>query len=223
MAETRHLAGCLFRVDARAEGDIIMIGGWEPQQVDGRTSTQGARWFSIQLDRSSAPWAYCRGEPYRTVSALELLGTACALALLGGSRLLPANCDGLVTVTGFTDSAVASNVLVRGLSTSFPLCVVVMEVALRLERLRAKLSLEWVPREMNKEADALSNGKLDGFSADLRVLPSEANWVVLDRLMAAGTAFHAEAKSLRAAAAARPKARQDMHRRGDALRVREPW
>ena len=70
-----------------------------------------------------------RGEPYRAISALELLATAVALALFG-PRVGPRRCaEGLVEVTGFTDSQVSSYVVNKGLSTSSPLCLAAMEVA----------------------------------------------------------------------------------------------
>ena len=96
-------------------------------------------------------------------------------------------------------------------------------IVLVLWALELVKSLEWVPCEMNREADALSNGKFDGFSQNLRVQPDRASWVVLDRLMTAGAAFHVEAKIQRAAAAAGPKTLQDRPRRGDARRIRDPW
>ena len=59
VAEARHLAGCLFRVDARAEGDIIMIGGWEPLWTGGPPpwGRGGSRssWTALGL-RSRVAW-----------------------------------------------------------------------------------------------------------------------------------------------------------------------
>ena len=46
--------GEVFRVDAKAQGDQIVIGGWE--SLGGIS----ARWFSVTLDRRSAPWAYAK-------------------------------------------------------------------------------------------------------------------------------------------------------------------
>ena len=57
-----------FRADAKAKGDSIVIGGWE---VGGHEGVRAARWFSLRLDKSQIPWAYARGEPFRSVSALE--------------------------------------------------------------------------------------------------------------------------------------------------------
>ena len=61
----------MFRVDAEAEGDHIVIGGWEvPVPESG--STMDARWFSVTLNRKNAPWAYLKGEPFKNIASLEL-------------------------------------------------------------------------------------------------------------------------------------------------------
>ena len=67
-----HHIGERFRADAKAEGDTIVVGGWELAVCEG---TSGARWFSLRLARQDIPWAYVRGDPFRSVSALELLAT----------------------------------------------------------------------------------------------------------------------------------------------------
>ena len=41
----------LFRIDAKAEGEKVVIGGWESF---GGGDAEGARWFSMTLDRKSA-------------------------------------------------------------------------------------------------------------------------------------------------------------------------
>ena len=50
----------IFRVDAKAAGEEIVIGGWETGE---EAQTGKARWFSFRLDRKSAPWAYLKGDP----------------------------------------------------------------------------------------------------------------------------------------------------------------
>ena len=44
-----------------------------------------------------------------------------------------------------------------------------MEAASQMERLCLDLRLSWTPRELNTEADALSNFRFEGFSPDRRV------------------------------------------------------
>ena len=147
-----------FRIDAKAEGKKIVVGGWEPKcYFKNQPDLKTVRWFSIELTEKTAPWAFVKGEPYKVISALELLATTIAVLLFGPEETLPE--DGLanVVVTGFTDSMVSTHAVVRGLSTSFPLCVVAMELAAQLERRGSKLRLQWAPRAHNQEADDLTN------------------------------------------------------------------
>ena len=132
--------------------------------------------------------------------------------------------SGVVGVTGLTDSQVSSEVVSRGLTTAFPLCCVAMELAAQLEMRSAELRLEWVPRNMNEEADRLADGDARGFSsankrgtefADLR-------WLVLDDLLRTGAEFY---QASAARTPARRKAATSARRRAARarLRDREPW
>ena len=78
--------------------------------------------------------------------------------------------------------------MTRGMSTKYPLCVVSMELAAQLEARGAELLLDWIPREVNAEADQLANGDTRGFDPALRVHAEvhQIRWLVLDRLMKAG-------------------------------------
>ena len=76
---------------------------------------------------------------------------------------------GLVTVSSLTDRIVASQVLGRCLTTSYPLCLVAMEAASQMERLGLDMRLSRTPREVNSEADALSNFRFDGFCPSRRI------------------------------------------------------
>ena len=69
-----------FRSDAKAEGHIIRIGGWESA---GERTTKEARWYSVTLTRSTAQWAFSRGEPFRTIAALELYATLVSTMAFG--------------------------------------------------------------------------------------------------------------------------------------------
>ena len=50
--------GPAFRADAKAEGQTVVIGGWG---CAGGRPPSHARWFSIDLSRRTAPWAFARG------------------------------------------------------------------------------------------------------------------------------------------------------------------
>ena len=73
--------GELFRLDAEAAVSDVAIGGWLCSR--GR-STRDAPWFAVKLNKTNAEWAFARGELFRVVVSLELLG-----ALVGVMVLLP--------------------------------------------------------------------------------------------------------------------------------------
>ena len=221
------LDGSSLRVDAKAEGNTVAIGGWAPRKdSNGAISTALSPWFSIQLTRESAPWAFVKGLPARTISTLELFASTVGLVLLAPPELDRPGASGLVSVTGYTDSQVSANVVARGLTTTYPLCTVAMELAAQLEARGAELHLEWIPRASNKEADALADGRTEGYAPDRRVVADVRNirWLVLDRLLESGEAFYREANKLR-------ERRRGLEARAPAggggkrlkLKEREPW
>ena len=57
----------------------------------------------------------------------------------------------------------------KGSSNTFPLCVVAMELAAQLEKANAWVYTEWTPRDLNVEADALTNEDFEGFDPKLKV------------------------------------------------------
>ena len=51
-----HMAEA-FRIDAKAEGDCVAIGGWRTLES---SKAADATWFAVTLTRSTAPWAFAR-------------------------------------------------------------------------------------------------------------------------------------------------------------------
>lgn len=50
-----------FRTDAKAEGETLVVGGYQPHNGAGLPiAAADAKWFLLTLDRKSAPWAYER-------------------------------------------------------------------------------------------------------------------------------------------------------------------
>ena len=225
----RPSAGSLFRVDAKAEGAAIMVAGWRPHtDAEGRIRKELSPWFAVELSEATAPWAYTRGEPYRVISALELLASTIALMVFGPAVCLPEPCTAAVSVTGETDSQVATSVVAKGASTSFPLCAVAMELASQLEARSATLSLEWAPRYLNREADALTNGNFTGFDPERRLHVDFAGlpWLYLPSLLTEGQAFYAENAKARAekkGSKGTAGARKRPRGHSSQLRFREPW
>ena len=63
-----------------------------------------------------------------------------------------------------------------------------MELAELMAKLNTRLSVSWSPRDVNLEADDLSNGKFDGFDPKLRV-PFDVKtvkWEILPQLLQGG-------------------------------------
>ena len=154
-----------FRIDAKADGDEITIGGWDSH---GGRPTGEARWFSFRLNRKLAPWAYLRGDPFRSIASLELVGVLVAVMALGPGSDWGLG-SGLVTVTAYTDNQSNTHVLRRFSASKYPLSILVMELASQLDRLGMQLQLRWLPRNQNEEADDLTNERFSDFREENRV------------------------------------------------------
>ena len=73
------------------------------------------------------------------------------------------------------------------MSTKFPLTLLLMELTEELKFRDLKLYLEWIRREDNMEADALSNEDWGDFNelGEIR-RPERIGWKVLDKLKVRG-------------------------------------
>ncbi len=185
-----------FRIDASAEGFNIGVGGWLPVRNEaGLLDTSCSPWFSFVLDPASAPWAYHKGLPFKTIAALEAVGVL--VALVAFEPYLRRDSDQFYCMPGITDNRGNQYTVTKLQSSRFPLCAVLMEIASRSELLRLRLSLDWVPRDLNAEADRLAGGDLSGFSPSLRhhVDWKRINWLVLDWAMDLGATFFAEQRN----------------------------
>ena len=104
-----------MRVDAKAEGLSVAVGGWAPLlDKDGVIQKQLSRWFSVELTEKDAPWAFVKGVPARAISTLELLATTLGLVLLTPVELSVPGVAGGITATGFTGSLVSASVVKSG-------------------------------------------------------------------------------------------------------------
>ena len=217
-----------FRVDASASGDTIRIGGWESW---GGISHRKARWFSIELTRKTAPWAYLKGDPFRSIASLELMGVLLALMVFGPDAEWSKQ-GGRVTLSAYTDNAGNSHVLRKFASSKYPLSILVMEMAAQLDALDSEMELAWVPRNQNTEADDLTNDRTEEFDESLRVevdldrLP----FLVLPKLMEQAGRLDAELKLHRTSKEAKlEKLREERNlpeakrtKKGE-MRWKDPW
>ena len=216
-----HSLGTAFRADAKAEGNEVCVGGWE---CIGGTPTGSARWFSLKLSRTSAPWAFARGEPFRAIASLELFGSLLCVMLFGDAW--PQGAEGRVALEGYTDNQGNQAVLTRLMTSKFPLVAILAEFAEQLEARRMDLELTWVPRGQNIEADALTNGDFALFDPARRldVDAGSLPWRVLPKVLASAERLYEEVQ----------QAKKQRHEQGgrqhgrprppsDRLRARDPW
>ena len=95
-----------------------------------------------------------------------------------------------------------------------------MELALHLQRSQVDLDLQWIPRDQNVEADALTNEEFGDFNADRR-LPveiEELKFLVLHQLMKFAEEIDSEITMKKASKEKTP--RQDATKK---MRLTQPW
>ena len=172
-----------IRADAKAEGLTVAVGGWILPKSE---VTKEARWYGLSLTKSNAPWAFAAGEPFRTIASLELYATLLCITLfdLGGVE------DYALELAGETDNAGNSFVTARMMTTKWPLAAILMEIAIQLRKRQISMSLDWIPRLQNEEADAITNEDFKSFAAEHRITTSVEEaaeaFVLLPRLLKAG-------------------------------------
>ena len=181
-----------FRIDAKAEGEKVVIGGWESM---GASQTHGSRWFSMSLDRKSAPWAFVKGEPFRSIAALELTAVLVAVKLFCVDGVWKDK-RATLTLTAYTDNVSNTYVLKKYMSSKFPLSVILLELAAQLKLARLELDLGWIPRDQNIPADSLTNELFEGFDESKRIKVNfeDLEWIVLDEPMAKASELDSEVK-----------------------------
>jgi len=216
-----------IRVDAKAEGETATIGGWLPRRDEaGNIDLARSPWFFVALNDTVAPWAYEKDrKPFRVVASLEALAVLVATLTLTEPAV---GCTrrGTVMLPLLTDNRGNSFALTRLMSTKYPLCLLVMELATVLEDRGLALTAEWAPREWNAEADALTNLRFEGFSEAYRVHFDMGShpWRVLDKLLRDGRDFYAAAQAARAAARLGPgPGRKKGGGRRVPLKESDPW
>ena len=195
-SRAEHL-GEVFRLDAKAEGEKIVIGGW---RVRGDGVTKEAEWFSLTLTRASAPWAYARGDPFRTIASLELLGALVSLVVLIPEEERRGDASALITMTCSTDNQGNSFLLDKLLTTRYPLGVVLMELAHQMKIRRTLLRARWLPRLQNQEADDLTNDEFRHFDPKKRieVKLEDLKFRIMNSLFSVGDSYLAELEAARA-------------------------
>jgi hypothetical protein len=212
-----------FRIDAKAEGDHIMIGGWEILE-EGKE--EKGRWFAIELNRKNAPWAYLKGDPFRNIASLELCAVLTAVMLFG-DKLVDVTCKNRLMLTASTDNLGNTYVLQHFMSCKYPLSIVVVELSVQLQKRGLELELGWIPRGQNEEADALTNKEFGGFDMEKRIVKDfgDLEFEILDELMMKAGELDADiklAKSSKEAKGDKPGDKHLKRKRGE-TKWKDPW
>ena len=170
-----RMAGCrsrakdlgeVFRLDAKAEGENVAIGGWRCRAGQ---PTRNCEWFAVKLNRRNAPWAFARGEAFRAIASLELLGALVSLMVVLPEAETDSATVGLASLTCGTGNQGNHYLLDNLMTTKYPLGIVLMELSCQLGLRRACLQARWIPRLQNEEADALTNGDYRNFCLEKRI------------------------------------------------------
>ena len=156
-----------FRTDAKGESEYVVLGGWDTSKG---LNTRTAPWFSLKILRAEAPWLFRQTKrgvhSSPTISASELLSSLVATHLF----IAPdSHSRGKILITGLTDNQGNESIMRKLMSTKMPVGAVLIQFALLLTKKDIDLSLTWTPRELNAEADALTNEDFSGFDEALRV------------------------------------------------------
>ena len=104
---------------------------------------------------------------------------------------------GLISVGASTDNCGNTFSVTKLMTTKFPLVAFVAELATQMEDNSWDLELDWVPRDQNIEADAITNEDFSAFDAGKQIDcdPSKMNFKVLNEMLDLGDAFYAERES----------------------------
>ena len=180
----------------------------------------------FSLNQRNAPWAFSKGESFRTIASLELLGVLVGLMVLtpeaeesGATR------RGLLRISCGTDNLGNTYLLDRLITTKYPLGVVLMEVAHQCRVRGLSLRADWVPRQENQEADDLTNMEFKSFDAKHRldVNLEELNFGVLRDLFQVGDSYVQELEAIKALKSTSQKEGKRRKLAAESLRAREPW
>ena len=208
-------------------GENVAIGGWRCREG---TPTRKSEWFAVSLNRRNAPWAFSRGEAFRTIASLELLGALVSVMVLFPVAEVDTSSVGMASMSCGTHSQSNSFLLDKLMTTKYPLGVVLMELSCQLGLRRACLQARWIPRLQNEEADALTNGEFHHFDPSFRIPVDldKLEFMVLNDLFREGDSYVTELAELKKAELEKKRAAPSSStttskKKGPTLREKDPW
>lgn len=223
-----------FKADTKAEGQDVIVGGWECVVV---TPTHRARWFSALLTRQSASWAWSRGG-----ALSDHLGARLVRQLVVRSRLWGRLDTGPQSVDEdhrvcHDDNQGNPYALSKLMASKFQLpLMILVQLAAQLKEKGLDLGLEWIPRDQ-KEADALTNSRFEDFDVSNRIVVdiNAIEWRILPRMPVVSEDIHrivTEKREERRKKKEKEEAPQHENytekraprlKRGERQRARHPW
>ena len=109
----------IFRVDAKAAGEEIVIGGWDLGTAHRCLGLVG---FPSSSTVGTPHGRTCRGDPFRSIATLELIGVLAAVMVLAPDASW-AKGDSTVTLSALTDNLGNTHVLKKFASSRYPLSI----------------------------------------------------------------------------------------------------
>ncbi|CAE8640836.1 unnamed protein product, partial [Polarella glacialis] len=170
---------------------LVILLRWIAGKLKLSQTLKQCRWFSYALTVDNAPWAFVKhGEAFRAIAALELFATLLCLLLFAPSAGVGANL--VLALPCITDNQGNEALVVKNMTTKFPLYLILLELTEQLQLNRWALDLKWQRRDQNQDADDLPNGDFDDFSPALRLDPplSKLPWLVLPKLFEEAKELH---------------------------------
>eukprot|EP00973_Karenia_brevis_P094021 12420329-Karenia_brevis.AAC.1 len=150
-----------------AEKGRVSIGGW---LVAESGCTRDSMWFHLEVSEDTLPVVYQKGktQAFRYIATLELLGTLCGMqAFVWNSERHDQSAE--ATCCAITDNLGNQFAWRKQLSTKYPMCCVLMELAMGMALRGGEMELLWRPREENQHADDLSKRKFENFDMAKKV------------------------------------------------------
>ena len=176
--------GEFFRTDAKCERGQIVLGGW----FTGKSlNTMEAPWFSLKITPQECPYLFHEdGESSWASTSAELLAALVALMVFDiRSYLALGQHFQRLVVHGGVDNRATSFLAKKSISTKTPLLGVLMEYLHQADQYKIRCVLDWRPREVNKEADSLTNSDFRGFADSNRI---QISWNDLNLTILSGCA-----------------------------------
>ena len=182
-----HAQTLSFFTDAKAEDGRAWVGGFL-ELVPGCSGP----WFSLEVKRDWAPWAFAKEDPNKVIAALELLGTLVAVTLwVPQDETRKAT---RVALRGYTDNKSNEALLKKVMTTKFPSMLILMELAEELASRNCDLQLQWIRRDLNQLADDLTNENFASFDPAFRIhlRGEELEWKILGKLLGHAESYYEE-------------------------------